>query len=220
MTHKLPLLPYTTDALQPYISKETVEYHHDKHQRAYVEKLNELIGGTEFATASLKDIVLRASGDIFNNAAQAWNHDFYWQCLSPRGGGQPGGEIGRDIRAAFGTFPAFKQKFSELAGSTFGSGWVWLVRTQAGSLALVSTSNANNPMTEGQIPLLTCDVWEHAYYLDYQNEREKYVEAVLDHLLNWEFAAENLARVRRHELAKCPRLVRLRRCSLRRRRPR
>ena len=190
MSHKLPALPYAKDALQPHISKETVEYHHDKHHRTYVDKLNELIEGTEFAAASLTDIVLRSSGNIFNNAAQAWNHEFYWQCLSSRGGGQPGGEVGRDIKSAFGSFAEFKRQFSDLAASTFGSGWVWLVRTKPGSLALVSTSNAKNPMTEGHTPLLACDVWEHAYYIDYRNSRPDYVKAYWN-IVNWEFVAQN-----------------------------
>lgn len=191
MTHTLPDLPYPEDALQPHISKETLEYHHGKHHRAYVDKLNKLIQGTEFETATLQDIVLRSSGEIFNNAAQAWNHDFYWRCLSPEGGGEPGGELARAINAAFGSYADFKEKFSKLAEGTFGSGWAWLVRGKSGTLELVGTSNAKNPLTDGQTPVLTCDVWEHAYYIDYRNARPAYVKAFWN-VVNWQFAASKL----------------------------
>jgi superoxide dismutase, Fe-Mn family len=191
MPHTLPDLPYPKEALQPHISKETLEYHHGKHHRAYVNKLNELIAGTEFENASLPDIVLKATGPVFNNAAQAWNHAFYWQCLSPDGGGEPGGDLARAINSAFGSFAGFKEKFSKLAEGTFGSGWAWLVRDKAGTLAIESTSNAKNPMTDGQTPLLTCDVWEHAYYIDYRNARPEYVKAFWN-VVNWQFVASKL----------------------------
>jgi superoxide dismutase, Fe-Mn family len=191
MTHTLPDLPYPKDALQPHISKETLEYHHGKHHRAYVDKLNKLIPGTEFEKATLQDIVLRSSGEIFNNAAQAWNHDFYWQCLSPEGGGEPGGELARAINSAFGSYAAFKEKFSKLAEGNFGSGWAWLVRGTSGALELIGTSNAKNPLTDGKTPVLTCDVWEHAYYIDYRNARPDYVKAFWN-VVNWQFAASKL----------------------------
>jgi Fe-Mn family superoxide dismutase len=191
MQHTLPDLPYPKDALQPHISQETLEYHHGKHHRAYVNKLNELIVGTEFENAALPDIVLKATGPLFNNAAQAWNHAFYWQCLSPQGGGEPAGDLQRAINSAFGSFAGFKEKFSKVAEGTFGSGWAWLVRDKAGTLAIESTSNARNPMTDGQTPLLTCDVWEHAYYIDYRNARPEYVKAFWN-LVNWQFVASKL----------------------------
>jgi Fe-Mn family superoxide dismutase len=191
MTHTLPDLPYPADALQPHISKETLEYHHGKHHRAYVEKLNKLIQGTEFEKATLEDIVLRSSGEIFNNAAQAWNHDFYWRCLSPEGGGEPGGELARAINSAFGSYADFKEKFSKLAEGNFGSGWAWLVRGKSGALELIGTSNAKNPLTDGKTPVLTCDVWEHAYYIDYRNARPEYVKAFWN-VVNWQFAASKL----------------------------
>jgi Fe-Mn family superoxide dismutase len=191
MTHTLPELPYAKNALQPHISQETLEFHHGKHHRAYVNKLNELIAGTEFENAALEDIVKRSSGPLFNNAAQAWNHAFYWQCMSPSGGGEPGGKAGEAIKAGFGSFAGFKEKFSKLAEGTFGSGWAWLVRGKSGTLELVSTSNAKNPLTEGQIPLLTCDVWEHAYYIDYRNARPDYVKAFWN-VVNWDFVSGKL----------------------------
>lgn len=191
MPHSLPDLPYPKDALQPHISSETLEFHHGKHHRAYVNKLNELIAGTEFENASLEDIIKRASGPVFNNAAQTWNHTFYWQCMSPKGGGEPKGKVADAIKAGFGSFADFREKFSRLAEGTFGSGWAWLVRGQGGALEIVSTSNAQNPMTEGKTPLLTCDVWEHAYYIDYRNARPEYVKAFWN-LVNWDFVAGKL----------------------------
>lgn len=188
MPHTLPDLPYPKDALQPHISAETLEVHHGKHHRAYVAKLNELVTGTEFENASLEEIVKRASGPLFNNAAQAWNHAFYWQCLSPSGGGQPKGQLAAAIDSAFGSFDEFKEKFSKLAEGTFGSGWAWLVREKSGALGVVSTSNAKTPLTDGCAPLLTCDVWEHAYYIDYRNARPEYVKAFWN-VVNWEFVA-------------------------------
>ena len=191
MPHTLPALPYPKDALQPHISAETLEYHHGKHHRAYVTKLNELVAGTEFENETLEEIVKRASGPLFNNAAQAWNHAFYWQCLSPAGGGQPMGNLAGAIDSAFGSFDQFKEKFSKLAEDTLGSGWAWLVREKTGILSLVSTSNAKNPLTEGHTPLLTCDVWEHAYYVDYRNARPQYVKAFWN-VVNWNFVASKL----------------------------
>lgn len=192
MKHELPPLPYAVDALAPHLSRETLEYHHGKHHRAYVDKLNELIEGTEFENAALEDIVRRASGELFNNAAQAWNHAFYWQCLSPRGGGEPSSDFGRELKSAFRSFAAFNEKFSKAAEKTFGSGWTWLVRNKAGSLAVVSTGNAETPMRRGQIALLACDLWEHAYYIDYRNARPDYVAAFWN-LVNWDFVAQNAA---------------------------
>ncbi len=191
MEHKLPELPYAMDALEPHISRETLEYHYGKHHQTYVTNLNKLIAGTEFADLALEDIVRKASGGIFNNAAQVWNHTFYWNCLSPNGGGEPTGPIADAIAKAFGSFADFKDQFSQTAITTFGSGWGWLVQNADGSLAIVSTSNAGNPMTEGQRPLLTCDVWEHAYYIDYRNARPSYVEHFWD-LVNWDFVNAQL----------------------------
>lgn len=191
MTHELPSLPYAIDALAPHISAETLEFHHGKHHQTYVTNLNNLIVGTEFENLSLEDIVARSSGGIFNNAAQVWNHTFYWNSLKPNGGGAPTGAIADAINAAFGSFEKFKEEFSKCAVTTFGSGWAWLVKNADGSLALVSTSNAGCPLTAGQKPILTCDVWEHAYYIDYRNARPKYLEAFWN-LVNWEFAESNL----------------------------
>ncbi len=179
MIHELPPLPYDKSALAPFISAETLEFHHGKHHQAYVTNLNNLI-------LDLKEIVLKSDGAIFNNAAQVWNHTFYWNCMRPQGGGQPTGELLEAIHQAFGSFEAFKEAFSKCAVTTFGSGWAWLVKKADGSLALVSTSNAACPLTEGHTPLLTCDVWEHAYYIDYRNLRPKYVEEFWN-LVNWDF---------------------------------
>ena len=192
MTHELPALPYAKDALQPHISAETLEYHHGKHHQAYVTNLNNLIANTEFADLSLEDIIKKSSGGIFNNAAQVWNHTFYWNCLSPNGGGAPTGALAEAIQAKWGSFDAFKDAFSKAAVGTFGSGWAWLVKTPAGELDIVSTSNAATPMTSGQKALMTCDVWEHAYYVDYRNARPKYVEAFWN-LVNWQFVSANFA---------------------------
>ncbi len=193
MEHQLPPLPYPMDALEPYISRETLEYHYGKHHKAYVDNLNKLIPGTEFEDKDLETIVRTAPpGPIFNNAAQVWNHTFYWNCMKPQGGGEPTGLLAEAIRQAFGSFQAFKERFSQTAVGTFGSGWAWLVRKADGSLEVQSTSNAGNPMTEGHTPLLTCDVWEHAYYIDYRNQRPKYVENFWN-LVNWDFVAGNLA---------------------------
>jgi Fe-Mn family superoxide dismutase len=190
MPHTLPELPYAMDALEPHISKETLEFHYGKHHATYVDKLNGLIEGTEFADAALEDIVRKSSGGIFNNAAQIWNHTFYWNCLSGSGGGAPGGELGTAIDAAFGSFDSFKTAFSDKAVTLFGSGWAWLVKTPDGGLAIEQTSNADTPLTGDSTPLMTCDVWEHAYYVDYRNARPKYVEAFWN-LVNWDFVAGN-----------------------------
>jgi Fe-Mn family superoxide dismutase len=189
---KLQDLPYPRDALAPYLSKETLDYHYGKHHAAYVANLNKLVPGTEFEGMSLEDIVKKAKpGPIFNNAAQAWNHFFYWNCLSPKGGGEPTGELAVAIQKAFGSPAKFQAEFSDAAAKLFGSGWVWLVRKPDGGLAIQSTSNAGNPMTAGSAPLLVCDVWEHAYYIDYRNARPKYIEAFWK-IVNWDFAAKNL----------------------------
>ncbi|MFZ5491032.1 MAG: superoxide dismutase [Pseudomonadota bacterium] len=190
MTHELPPLPYAIDALAPHISKETLEFHHGKHHKTYVDNLNKLIPGTEFENLSLEDIVRKSSGGIFNNAAQIWNHTFYWNGLAPNAGGKPTGALAAAIDTAFGSFDAFKEKFSQTAIGTFGSGWGWLVKNASGGLEVVSTSNAGCPLTAGQTPLLTCDVWEHAYYIDYRNARAKYVETFWN-LVNWDFVARN-----------------------------
>ncbi len=192
MEHKLPELPYALNALAPHISKETLEFHHGKHHNTYVTNLNNLIKGTEFETMSLEDTVMKASGGMFNNAAQIWNHTFYWHCLSPNGGGEPSGALAEAINKTFGSFAQFKDAFSKTSITTFGSGWGWLIKNSDGSLALMSTGNAATPMTEGKTALLTCDVWEHAYYIDYRNARPKYVDAFWN-LVNWDFVSKNFA---------------------------
>jgi Fe-Mn family superoxide dismutase len=192
MVHELPALPYAMNALAPHISQETLEYHYGKHHKTYVDNLNKLIPGTEFESLSLEDIIKKSSGGIFNNAAQVWNHTFYWNCLSPNGGGEPGGALAEAINKKFGSFANFKEQFTQCAVTTFGSGWAWLVKNPDGSLELVSTSNAGTPMTQGKTALLTCDVWEHAYYIDYRNARPKYVESFWN-LVNWDFVAKQLA---------------------------
>ena len=190
MEHKLPELPYAMNALEPHISAETLEYHYGKHHRAYVTNLNNLIKGTEFENASLEDIIRKSSGGLFNNAAQVWNHTFYWNCLSPSGGENPTGALADAINKAFGSIGEFKKQFSQTAITVFGSGWGWLVKNQDGSLALTGSSNAGTPMTDGKTALLTCDVWEHAYYIDYRNARPQYVESFWN-LVNWDFVARN-----------------------------
>ena len=190
MPFQLPPLPYPKNALAPTISEETLEFHYGKHHQTYVTNLNNLIEGTEFAGKSLEQIITSSSGGMFNNAAQVWNHTFYWHCLSPKGGGEPTGDLANVINQTFGSFEKFKEEFTKCAVTTFGSGWAWLVKNADGTLALVSTSNAGCPLTTDQKPLLTCDVWEHAYYIDYRNARPAYLEAFWK-LVNWEFAAEN-----------------------------
>lgn len=187
-----PPLPYALDALAPHISKETLEFHYGKHHQTYVTNLNNLIPGTEFENLSLEDIVKKSSGGLFNNAAQVWNHTFYWNGLKPNGGGAPAGALADAINAKWGSFDKFKEEFTKVAIGTFGSGWAWLVKKADGSLDLVSTSNAATPLTTDAKPLLTCDVWEHAYYIDYRNARPKYVEAFWS-LVNWDFVASNFA---------------------------
>ncbi len=191
MEHKLMELPYAKDALAPHISAETLEYHYGKHHKAYVDNINRLIIDTEFASLSLEDIIKKATGGIFNNAAQVWNHSFYWNCLSPQGGGEPGVELAQLIVKNFTSLAQFKEKFTATAVSQFGSGWAWLVKNPDGSLAIEATSNADNPLKEGKKPLLTCDVWEHAYYIDYRNARAKYIDAFWN-LVNWKFVSDNL----------------------------
>ncbi len=190
MAFSLPDLPYGKDALAPYLSAETLEYHHGKHHNAYVTNLNSLIEGTELADRSLEDIIMVSEGGVFNNAAQVWNHTFYWKCMKPGGGGEPAGELGAALEAAFGSVAEFKKQFTQAAVTQFGSGWAWLV-LEGGTLRVTKTSNADLPMKHGQIALLTVDVWEHAYYIDYRNQRPKYVEAFLEHLVNWDFVAAN-----------------------------
>ena len=191
MAIELPALPYAKDALEPHISAETLEYHYGKHHKTYVDNLNKLIEGTELADKDLVEIIRSAQGGVFNNAAQVWNHTFYWNCLSPDGGGEPTGKVADAINKAFGDFTKFKDEFTKTSVGTFGSGWGWLVQRADGSVALVSTSNANTPITGDDTPLLTCDVWEHAYYIDYRNARPKYVEAFWN-LVNWDFVASNM----------------------------
>ena len=191
MEHKLPALPYAPSALAPHISAETLEYHYGKHHATYVTNLNKLIPGTEFENLPLEEIIQQASGGIFNNAAQIWNHTFYWHSLAPNGGGEPTGALAAAINQNFGSFAQFKEKFTNAAVTLFGSGWTWLVQNSDGTLAIETTGNAGNPMLAGKKPLLTCDVWEHAYYIDYRNARAKYVEAFWN-LVNWPFTAENL----------------------------
>lgn len=191
MAFTLPPLPYAIDALAPTISQETLEYHHGKHHQAYVTNLNNLVKGTEFESASLEDIVKKSSGGIFNNAAQVWNHTFYWNSMSPNGGGEPSGKLAEAINAKWGSTAAFIEAFNKSAAGNFGSGWTWLVKKADGSLDIVNTSNAETPLTTDDTPLLTCDVWEHAYYIDYRNARPKYLESFWK-LVNWEFAAKNL----------------------------
>jgi len=189
--HKLPELPYAKTALAPHISAETLEYHYGKHHATYVANLNKLIAGTEFAELSLEDIVKKSSGGIFNNSAQVWNHSFYWNCLSPKGGGEPSGALADAVVKNFTSFAALKEKLTAAAVTQFGSGWAWLVKNPNGSLAVEQTSNAATPLKDGKKPLLTVDVWEHAYYIDYRNARPAYLEAFWK-LVNWEFASENL----------------------------
>ena len=192
MAFELPKLPYPQNALAPYISEETLQYHHGKHHAAYVKKLNELIVDTRFAKMPLEEIVRTADkGPIFNNAAQHWNHSFYWNCLAPKAGGEPSGKLAAAIDRNFKSFAEFVKEFSTAAVEEFGSGWAWLVQKKDGSLAIEKANNAEDPLVRNERPLLTCDVWEHAYYIDYRNARPKYVEAFWN-VVNWEFVASNL----------------------------
>jgi len=190
MQHTLPELPYAMDALAPHISKDTLEYHSGKPHAAYVTNLHNLVKGPEFANSGLESIVKTSPGGVFNNAAQIWNHTFYWHCLSPNGGGAPSGKLADAINAKFGSFDAFKEAFTKSAIGNFGSSWTWLVKKADGSVDIVNTSNAATPLTTQDKPLLTCDLWEHAYYIDYRNARPKYVETFWN-LVNWEFASKN-----------------------------
>ncbi len=190
--HQLPPLPYGKDALAPLISAETLEFHHDKHHNAYVTKLNELVKGTAHETLTLPQVIERASGALFNNAAQTWNHTFYWHCLCPRRDGRPTGELATAIDRAFGGFDEFAKQFKASASANFGSGWTWLTRGADGKLAIVNTDDADTPLRTGAVPLLTCDVWEHAYYIDYRNRRPDYLDAYW-RLVDWAFVARNLA---------------------------
>ena len=192
MAIELPALPWAREALAPHISAETIDYHYGKHHQAYVTNLNNLIKGTEFENLDLVAIVKKSQAGMFNNAAQIWNHTFYWNSLSPKGGGEPSGKLADAIKKAFGGFAQFKEEFTKTAVGTFGSGWAWLVQRADGNLGLVSTSNAATPITGSDRPLITCDVWEHAYYIDYRNARPKFVETFLGNLCNWDFAAKNL----------------------------
>lgn len=193
MAIELPELPYAIDALAPHISQETLEYHHGKHHATYVTKLNAAIPGTEFENMDLPEIIKKASGPVFNNAAQIWNHTFYWNCLSPNGGGEPTGDVADAINKAFGSFAEFQEKFNDKAVNNFGSSWTWLVKNADGSLEIVNTSNAGTPMTDNQIALLTVDLWEHAYYIDFRNARPKYLDAFWK-LVNWDYVAKNLTK--------------------------
>ena len=193
MEHTLPPLPYAMDALAPHISKETFEFHYGKHHQAYVTNLNTLIKGTEFENAGLEDIIRKSSGGVFNNAAQVWNHTFFWNSMKPGGGGEPKGALADAITKKWGSYAAFKEAFTKSAVGNFGSGWTWLVKTAAGSVDLANTSNAGTPLTTADKALITIDVWEHAYYIDYRNARPKFVETYLNSLVSWDFAAKNFA---------------------------
>lgn len=190
MAFELPNLPYKLNALEPYISQETLEYHHGKHHRAYVDKLNKLIKGTSLEKKSLEEIIMQSDEGIFNNAAQSWNHTFYWHCMSPKGGGDPNADLALALKEHFGSLEKFKEEFTNSANNHFGSGWAWLVQDKNGKLEVLSTVNARNPMTEGKKPLLTWDIWEHAYYIDNRNDRPKYVNNFW-HIVNWDFAKKN-----------------------------
>ncbi len=192
MAIELPPLPYALNALEPHISRETLEYHYGKHHQTYVTNLNNLLPGSGFENHTLEEIIQSSSGAVFNNAAQVWNHTFYWHCLTPNGGGEPSGELVNQIQKAFGSLSAFQEQFTKAAISTFGSGWAWLVRTSENKLEIISTSNAGTPLKDNKKALLTCDVWEHAYYIDYRNARAKYVESFWK-CVNWAFVANNFA---------------------------
>ncbi|MBK8214852.1 MAG: superoxide dismutase [Myxococcales bacterium] len=190
MAFTLPELPYAKDALAPHLTAETLEFHHGKHHNAYVVNLNKLLEGKPEADKSLEDVIMASDGGVFNNAAQIWNHTFYWKSMKPNGGGEPTGDLKAAIDRDFGSFAKFKEEFTAAATTQFGSGWAWLV-LENGKLKVTKTGNADLPMKHGQKAILTCDVWEHAYYIDYRNLRPKYVETFLNHLVNWDFAAEN-----------------------------
>lgn len=196
MTYELPPLPFDYTALEPHVSKSTLEFHHDKHHAAYVNNYNNMVKGTDMESKSIEEVIKATYNDaskagIFNNAAQAWNHTFYWNCIKPSGGGQPSGELADKIAADFGSFDKFKEEFKAAAATQFGSGWAWLVLDK-GTLKVTKTSNAENPLAMGMTPLLTIDVWEHAYYLDYQNKRPDYIDTFISSLINWDFVAEQM----------------------------
>jgi Fe-Mn family superoxide dismutase len=199
MPYELAPLPYDYQALAPFISEDTLKFHHDKHHAAYVTNFNKMVEGTEYADMAIEAVIKAVAGDasksgIFNNGAQAWNHTFYWNCMKPGGGGQPTGALADKINADFGSFDKFKEEFKTAGTTQFGSGWAWLVLDN-GTLKVTKTPNADNPLTHNQVPLLTMDVWEHAYYLDFQNRRPDYEQTFLDHLINWDFVAEQMAAV-------------------------
>ena len=198
MKFELPPLPYDKSALAPYVSARTLELHYEKHHRGYLTKLEKAIRGTPVAEKSLVDIIRESDGAVFNNAAQVWNHTFYWDSMKPRGGGKPSSEFLRVIERDLGSFPEFTQQFSEAAMGEFGSGWAWLVLSNSGKLRVIASHDAENPLQTNAVPLLTIDVWEHAYYVDYQNERDRYISGYLDHLVNWDFAEKNYLRGRKH----------------------
>jgi Fe-Mn family superoxide dismutase len=193
MEHTLPALPYAKDALVPHLSAETLEFHYGKHHQTYVTNLNNLIKGTDFESASLEEIVKKSSAGIYNNSAQIWNHTFFWSCMKPNGGGAPAGALATAIDAKWGSFDAFKAAFQASAVGNFGSGWTWLVKKADGSVDIINMGAAGTPLTTGDTPLLTIDVWEHAYYIDYRNARAKFVEVFLASLVNWDFASANYA---------------------------
>lgn len=193
MHHSLPPLPYSRDALEPYMSAETLEFHYEKHHQAYVTNLNKLIKNTEFENSDLIEIVKNSSAAIFNNAAQVWNHSFFWQCMKPNGGGEPTGELAAAIQKKWNSYADFKMAFAASAAANFGSGWTWLVKKEDGAIDIINTSNAQTPLTTRDIPLLTLDVWEHAYYIDYRNQRPKFIDAFLSNLVNWDFVAQNFS---------------------------
>ncbi len=192
MPFELPALPYDLDALTPHVSRETLEYHHGKHHQAYVDKLNELLEGTDTADETLEEIIKGSDGTLFNQAGQHWNHTFYWNCMSPHGGGEPTGEIADRIGSSFGSYDAFRKEFTEAAMGQFGSGWAWLTDDGTGGLAVTKTPNADLPLAHDTKALLTIDVWEHAYYLDHRNRRPDYIDTFLTHLINWDFVNQNL----------------------------
>lgn len=196
MKFEMTPLPYDYDALEPHIGARTLEFHYDKHHKGYMKKLEAGVKDSPLADKSLEQIVLESEGGVFNSAAQVWNHDFYWRSMSPDGGGKPGDYLGKALKEQFGDVKSFRDQLKKAAVGEFGSGWAWLVATSDGKLAVTSTHDADNPLTSNQTPLLTIDVWEHAYYLDVQNDRGEYVDRVLDELLNWEFAEQNLKAVR------------------------
>jgi len=193
MEFRIDPLPYDLDALEPHISARTLDFHYDKHHKGYLEKVRKAIEGKPEAEKSLVELIRTTDGSLFNHVAQVWNHDFYWKSMSPEGGGRPGGAVGSAVESGFGSFENFKQTFAEAAKGEFGSGWAWLVLDPSGRLRVISSTDAENPIRQQMKPLLTCDVWEHAYYLDYQNDRASYVQGFIDHLIDWGFVDRNLS---------------------------